>query len=72
MRKLVIISAFLISFIGFGQEIDIIYDTTWRLFQFDYNGVNYNNSIPSESNAALLDINEENPDTFQLLLKQIL
>lgn len=69
MKKLVVISAFLMSFFGFGQEIDILYDTTWKLLQFDYNGVNYNNSIPSDSNLALLDINEESPDTFSTFIK---
>jgi hypothetical protein len=69
MKKLVLISTFLMSFFGFGQEIDILYNTTWKLFQFDYNGVNYNNSIPSESNTGLLDINEQNPDTFSTFIK---
>lgn len=64
MKKITLIVALLISLLGMSQEIDILYDTTWKLYQFNYNGVNYNNSIPTAPNTKILDINEQNPDTF--------
>ncbi len=57
----------LVSFNGISQEIDILYNTTWKLLSFDYNGESY--PIPSESNTALLFINEQNPDTFSTFIK---
>lgn len=64
MKKITLIVALFISLLGMSQEIDILYDTTWKLYQFNYNGVNYNNSIPTAANTRILDINEQNPDTF--------
>lgn len=69
MKKITTVVALLISYFAISQEIDILYDTTWKLFQFDYNGINYNNSIPTESNTGLLFINEQNPDTFSTFIK---
>lgn len=69
MKRFTLLMALLVSFNGMGQEIDILYNTTWKLLQFDYNGINYNNSIPTESDTGLLFINEQNPDTFSTYIK---